>query len=549
MHSPVQQKKIACSHHTESTGQHIECPGPYRIAAVTGCGLTRRLAAIATTLFHIALYLLDSKFPMVSQAVSAIRKFRQQIHAYLNPTASYDESQHGRLEKFIHFWALVGRTFVANRCLIRASALAYTTLLSLIPLLAVGLSFASSFVKDDKQIDSWIRTAISRVAPQLGLVPAPDTNIGASNSVPANITNSFTNTITNSFTAGLERTNAPQYSQQKIIDYIHHARDAVSSGGLKATAIIALLFVGISLLSNIEATLNDIWGVQRGRSWFNRVVLYWATITLVPLLLLLALGLSAGPYFRATQDVIDRMPLLGNFLYSVLPVIVLIITFSLFYILMPHTRVRPDAALMGGALAGILVHLNNKFSSLYLGQVMQSTNIYGSLAVLPLFLVGLYFSWTIVLFGAQISYAWQNRRRYFQERMTENVNQRGKEFLALRVMTFLAQRFYNGTHPPALIEISETLAVPSKLLQKVIEPLIQTGLIIETAAKETAYTPGRPLSKISYDDIIQAMRCGVGQEVPTRNDSNRALVKQEMEKIETARSTAGNAITLDQLVR
>jgi membrane protein len=277
-------------------------------------------------------------------------------------------------------------------------------------------------------------------------------------------------------------------------------------------------------------------------------VLYWATITLVPLLLLLAIGLTAGPYFEATQDIINSMPLLGNLLYSVLPIIVLMITCALFYILMPNTSVRPDAALMGGALAGVLVHLNNRFSSIYLGQVIQSTNIYGPLAVLPLFLIGLYFSWTIVLFGAQVSYAWQNRRRYYQERMTEHVHQRGREFLALRVMTFIAQRFADSTPPPTLLEISEILAVPSKLLQKVIEPLIQTGLIVEVVSKETAYTTGRRLVKISYDDIIQAMRCGVGQEIPTRRDAGYVLVKNEMEKIEAARSSVGGAITLDKLV-
>lgn len=448
----------------------------------------------------------------MSQPVSRLKKFQQTLHAYLNPTASFDESKQGRLEKFIHFWALVGRTFVANRCLIRASALAYTTLLSIIPLLAVGLSFASSFVDTD-QTDKWIKSAITRAAPQLGLVPA--------NSADA---------------------------QDNVLEYVHHARDAVKSGSLKATALIALLFVGISLLSNIEATLNDIWGVQRGRSLFTRVVLYWAAITLVPLLLLLAVGLSAGPYFRATQEIIDKTPVLGNFLYSFLPIIVLIITFSLFYVLMPNTRVRPDAALIGGILAGILVHLNHHYASLYLGQVVQSTNIYGSLAVLPLFLAGLYFSWVIVLFGAQVSYAWQNRRRYFQERMTEHVNQRGREFLALRVMTFIAQRFHSGTAPPTLIEVSEILAVPSKLLQKVIEPLIQTGLIVETNSKETAYTPGRPLAQITYDNVIQSLRCAIGQEVPTRDDSSCAIVRREMERIENARSSVAGSITLDKLV-
>jgi membrane protein len=445
-----------------------------------------------------------------------LKNFQAQLHAYLNPTATYDETKHSRLEKFIHFWALVGRTFVSNRCLVRASALAYTTLLSVIPLLAVILSFATSFLKSDTtKLDNWIKAAIAKLAPQLGLMPA----------------------------------NGSGDAQQKVFDYIHHAISVVNSGPAQAMSVLALLFVGISLLSNIEATLNDIWGVQRGRSWFSRIVLYWAAITLVPLLLLLAIGLSARPYFRAPLDIIERAPLLSNFLYFVVPVVLLIITFSLFYALMPNTRVRPGAALIGGLLAGLLVHLNNRFSSVYFGQVVQNTNIYGSLAVLPLFLVGLYFSWVIVLFGAQVSYAWQNRRRYFQERMTENVNQRGREFLALRVMTFVAQRFYKGTPPPGLLEISEDIAVPSKLLQKVIEPLIQTGLLIEVAGKETAYTPGRPLAKISYDDILQALRCAVGQEVPTRPDNSRALVQQEMEKIEMARTSVASAITLDKLVQ
>ena len=180
--------------------------------------------------------------------------------------------------------------------------------------------------------------------------------------------------------------------------------------------------------------------------------------------------------------------------------------------------------------------------------MIQSTNIYGPLAVLPLFLIGLYFSWAIVLFGAQVSYAWQNRKRYYQERMTENVNQRGREFLALRVMTFIAQRFADSTPPPTLLEISEVLAVPSKLLQKVIEPLIQTGLIVEVVAKEPAYTTGRRLANISYNDIMQAMRCGLGQEIPTRRDEGFALVKTEMEKIEAARSSVAGGITLDKLV-
>src|SRR5690606_3616896 len=127
---------------------------------------------------------------------------------------------------------------------------------------------------------------------------------------------------------------------------------------------------------------------------------------------------------------------------------VLSIFLTLFYKLMPATSVRWDAALIGGMFGGCVLQLNNLFSVVYLSRVVTYSKVYGGLGVLPVFLVGLYFSWLILLLGAQVAYAWQNRNAYVQEKQAESINQRGREFVALRLMTYITEQFSIGNSPP-----------------------------------------------------------------------------------------------------
>ena len=309
--------------------------------------------------------------------------------------------------------------------------------------------------------------------------------------------------------------------------------------------------VAISLLATIEVTLNDIWGVPQGRSWFVRTPQYWTAITLGPILLLVAMGLNVGPYFETTKKILEYSPFIAGLVYQWLPVAILILTFTLFYQLMPNTKVHWRAALIGGIVGGGLWHLNNVFNAVYFGQVAQNSQIYGKLAVVPVFLIGIYFSWLIVLFGAQVSYAYQNRRAYIQERQTENVNERGREFVALRLMTYLAQLFHRGERPPTRSQIADALYVPSQLIGKVMDPLLKAKLILEVASKlqdEKAYAPARPLDQISYQNILDAIRAGQGQELDTRDEASRTLVRGKFDEILEAERRVAGAITLQKLV-
>jgi membrane protein len=465
-----------------------------------------------------------------------------------------------RFEKFLHFWALVWQSFVRNRCPVRAAALSYTTLLALIPMLAVAMSITSIFLKSEgkERIETFIQEFVEHMVPtalpatNVPPVPAaaPPAGPGLRDGL-ATAASADTNSA-----SGLATTNLPPLltdervvvAQKQAAEYIHRFIQNTYSGTLGVTGVVFLLWTAIVMLARVEETFNDIWGVARGRNWLSRVVLYWTTITLGPVLLVAALGLASGPHFQKTRDLIGVVPLLEPVVSQLLPVALISLTFTLFYKLMPNTKVHFGAALVGGTLAGIAWHLFNLFS-LYLGtRALNASKIYGGLALIPLLMLGLYGVWVIVLFGAQTAYAFQNRESYLQEKLAENVNQRGREFVALRLMTCIGQRFERGLPPATVPEMSRELGIPSKLIQQVLQTLLAARLVVEVSGAEAAYTPARPLEAINCHHILLAMRATQGQELITREEPVREEVFGEFARIQAAEREAASAVTMLALV-
>jgi DNA-binding IscR family transcriptional regulator len=144
----------------------------------------------------------------------------------------------------------------------------------------------------------------------------------------------------------------------------------------------------------------------------------------------------------------------------------------------------------------------------------------------------------------------QNRKVYLQERKAESVNQRGREYVALRVMTYLAQRFAHGAKPATILELATLLGVPSRLIGRVLQPLIQAGLVLEVSGgSEGAYAPARPLEGITGHDILYALRVVGGQELATRDEPTRVHVCAEFDRINDAERQAASAVTLKDLVQ
>ncbi|MGH7990033.1 MAG: YhjD/YihY/BrkB family envelope integrity protein [Limisphaerales bacterium] len=465
------------------------------------------------------------------------------------------ENELNRLERFAHFCVLVGKSFIRNRCLIRASALSYTTLLAMIPLLAVAVSVTSSLLKTqgEKQIYAAIDKLVSNIMPpatlgtngdsvSLNLSPisvalTPTNSIAATNSIASATNNPVGGTPVVSVSA-----------QKEVAKDIHNFVQKTQSKALGGIGMLLLVVVAIRMLANVEATFNDIWGVTRGRNWLWRIVLYWTAITLGPLAIIGALGLAGGTHLQSAKHFVEHTPFIGSLIFQFLPLVVLWLAFALLYQLVPNTKVHFSAALTGGIVAGSLWHLNNMFGFLYVSRVVSNSKIYGSLGLVPVFMIGLYFSWAILLFGAQVAYAFQNRKAYLQEKLVENVNQRGREFIALRLMTCISRHFQTGRPPVTLQKISVDLGIPTKLAQQVLQTLLAARLIVEITGSGNGYAPARPLETINCHDILAAMRAANGQEIATRDEPMRAEVFGEFAKIQEAEKNAAASVTMLALV-
>jgi membrane protein len=448
----------------------------------------------------------------------------------------------GKLERTAHFWTLVVRHFVRNRCLIRASALAYTTLLALIPLLAVIISVSTSLLKtvpEDKFYD-----AIASIAPPAALTSKTvSTNANFAVIVETNFVAAEISTNTGAAT-NLPATSAHETVRQELAAQLRGFVQNTQGPALGVTGMVAFVCIAIMMLSRIEETFNDIWGVARGRGWLTRVVLYWTAITLGPLLLLTATSLAGGAQFQAVKDYFHEMPLVGNFILKLLPLIVLWLTFSLIYQIVPNTKVQFSAALTGGIVAGTLWHLNNLFGFIYVFGAIQNMGVFGRIGLVPVFMLGLYLSWAILLFGAQVAYAHQNRAAYLQDKLADNVNQRGREFVALRIMTLLGQRFQNGLKPASVIQLATELGVPSRLTQQILRTLAAAHLVTEVGGTETGYVPARPLDTINAHHILLALRSGSGRDLPVAEAPALAEIYGEFARIEEAERLAAEKISL-----
>ena len=151
--------------------------------------------------------------------------------------------------------------------------------------------------------------------------------------------------------------------------------------------------------------------------------------------------------------------------------------------------------------------------------------------------------------GAQVTYAFQNRQAYVQERKAETVSQRGREFVAVRLMAHLAGRFTTGARPPTASEMAEELRIPLRLVGQIMGVLMQAGLVLEVAGAESGYAPARPLESITLRDLFLAMRGGQDQELVSCDDPARPIVCQEFEAIESVWQGAAAGLTLEALVQ
>jgi len=357
------------------------------------------------------------------------------------------------------------RGFYEDKCQLRASALTFYTLLTIVPIAALAFGVAKGF-----GFEKTLETKILEGA------------------------------------AGQEKV------IQEVIIFANNLLEN-TKGGLVAGIGVAVLFWSvIKVLSNVELSFNDIWGIKKGRSLGRKFSEYLSVMLLAPLLLIMASSLTVFITTRV-ESMADSVPLFSTvgpairFLLRGLPYCLIWILFTFIYIFIPYTRVNFRAGLIGGVIAGtIYVVVQWGYIAFQVG-IARYNAIYGSFAALPLFLIWLQLSWLIVLFGAEISFAHQNVDTYEFEPDTAKVSTRFKRLVALSVTRHVIMRFVRGRPPQTASEISREMEIPIRLLRQVLFDLQESKILAEVAdggGGDPAWQPARDTDLLTVKYVTDA---------------------------------------------
>ncbi|MGE5493479.1 MAG: YhjD/YihY/BrkB family envelope integrity protein [Actinomycetota bacterium] len=345
---------------------------------------------------------------------------------------------------------------------LRAMGLVYTTLLSLVPLLALSFSILKAF------------GVHNQIRPLLLGVLAP---LGDSSSDIA----------------------------ERIVTFI----DNMNVGVLGSMGLAFLLFTAVSLVQKVEEAFNFIWHIAQPRSFGERFSRYLTLLLVGPTLVFSAMGLTASAMNAdLVQDIVAIEPFGRIFvaLGRLTPYLLVMVAFSVAYYFIPNTRVRVASALVGAVVAGTAWQTAGWAFAEFASSSRQYQAIYSSFAILILFMTWLYLSWRIVLFGASVAFYYQCPE-YLASRGDEPaITGKTGERLALTVMAGLAEAFIAGHPPPTGETLGRRLRVPGSVLRLVLEVLEKQGLVRRVVGIPSGYLPAKALSSLSLVEVVNAMR-------------------------------------------
>jgi len=346
------------------------------------------------------------------------------------------------------------RGFFEGKIQMKASALTYYSVFALIPMLAFVFGMARGFGFDGAIINFFVEE-----------YPKQGENI--------------------------------KYVFGLVESYLTYAKGGVFVG----IGIIFLLWSILNVFTQIEDSFNEIWRVKKSRTFVRKFTDFFSLLILIPSMIAISSGISF--YFKHfilyLNDAYIISPAL-KILLALLPYAVAWLIFTLIYVIVPNTKVRFSKAAIAGLIAGVAFLA---FQALYVwGQKwMTSYNaVYGSLAAIPLLLLFVQITWSIVLFGAELSYAGQSVRSFEYEKDVKTISRRYYEFVMLALARIIIKRFENGEESLSSEKLAITYKLPIRLVSVITERLCRAGIIVETAGnseKETTFQPAIDINKIT----------------------------------------------------
>jgi membrane protein len=355
---------------------------------------------------------------------------------------------------------LITQGFVRDELLLRANSLAYLTLLSIVPLLALGVALVD--LVSDGQL------AAARLLDLFAVAPEAKANF-------------------------LER----------VAHFDFRALGGIASAVLLATTVLAV--------GRVEHALNALWGVTGRRPWSRRVPDYLAVIVIAPLFVGVAISLRAS---FESQTLVQRaldVPLLQLLYVKGLrwaPLLLITAAFGFLYWFLPNTRVRKRSALLGAVVAAILFNAAQvAYVQLTLGAKERMNEAFAASAWIVMFLVWVYISWAIVLLGAEVAYAHQTLTLYRREVRGKVAGSAARETIGLAIALCCARAFRDRAQPWHPDALSDTLDVPLRTVRDVVRALEEANILTPCGGESVGCVQmARPAEQVRVSDVLIALR-------------------------------------------
>lgn len=389
------------------------------------------------------------------------------------------------LVREIRIMVLAFKGFMEDKVQLRASALTFNTLLSIIPVAAIAFGIAQSFgFKERLEVE--IRNAL--------------------------------------------------VGHEEVMDWILQTTENFlksSSGGFIAgIGLLILLWSVMQVLNHIEKSFNHIWQIKKSRPWIRKFADYLSILLVAPLFIVLSGSFTV--YLNTKMSGIsDQAFILSTikpalvFLLKLIPYIIIWLVFTMLYMVMPNTRVKFKSALVAGIIAGTIFQL---VQLLYINSQMGVSRysvIYGSFAAFPLFLVWMQISWLVVLMGAEISFANQNVNRYEFEYESLNITTYQKRIITLLILNMIVKKFIAGESPVGSTEISKHIQIPVRLVREILYTLSSAGLVTEInidKPRDRLYQPAMDTRRMTMEFVLSRIDKTGGDDIPVKQtDQYRKL--------------------------
>ena len=293
---------------------------------------------------------------------------------------------------------------------------------------------------------------------------------------------------------------------KQIVGFVEH----VDVGVLGAMGLGLLIYTVISLIEKIEKAFNEVWHVQQNRSFVQRFTGYLSVILIGPVLIFSALGVTASLMSQEfTQSLLAIEPLgtLVNAVIKALPYLLVTTAFTLVYLLIPNTRVKARAAIIGGVCAGVLWQATGWLFGAFIVSSGSYTAIYSTFAILILFMLWLYLSWLILLLGAKLAFFIQNPAALERHADLPLTTWRRLE-LGLHLMALIGRHHLRGE---ALLDMSGLTSASSghaDWVDEIVADLCGADLLCQTSDDPPRYLPGRDLEAIPLTEVVMVLTGG-----------------------------------------